>query len=603
MLGREPTSDTSDGHRALRRRKESHVPGAGATEVSPQGLEGQRRRERFWGSAYSTADPSSSSNPTCSRGTNRQQHGGHVVDDGQNAVETGGSDGLGTLPERVCDVFPSVIAHEHHTPLGQEERALARAQGSEGRRAILSLSSPGLPLPLHVRHHSEASSGDCEEPDAARSSSAAPGLPAGQRGNALAHPLPDVQHRDPSAGTQEGASPSHPRASNRDPGSHPQTLPRLIGHPSLPSYPTALGAHPGPHPPLSPPSGESVQSLTRALRQPDPPHQLRHLATGGRLSSHRKDEPQPPSNRASEATPAEAARALIQPTASIENRSNHCYANATLQAIHWLCSFLPATQEIWVTAMRTVTQRVSLQARIPDLWTALPWSLAHTSWSRPHQQHDAAEYLSFFRRFLIPDLTSGGWQRRILHHHPPDSLCEVTDRGETWPLFVSTPISQLPADIRLNLTVQKLLHIWQGETALGKLALSEAPMLLALQLNRFHGTSGHPGASFSHADSPVKDVSHIILDTRISLPCFRTPCEPTADAISTQLVNYRLQAVLMHQGATAQSGHYRAFLTSGNLPRLQYLCDDGKTATCVSDETPAEVMCHGYILLYLRCNP
>ena len=32
----------------------------------------------------------------------------------------------------------------------------------------------------------------------------------------------------------------------------------------------------------------------------------------------------------------------MQPTASIENRSNHCYANATLQAMHWLCSFLPA---------------------------------------------------------------------------------------------------------------------------------------------------------------------------------------------------------------------------------------------------------------------
>ena len=135
------------------------------------------------------------------------------------------------------------------------------------------------------------------------------------------------------------------------------------------------------------------------------------------------------------------------------------------------------------------------------------------------------------------------------------------------------------------------------------MALSEAPMLLSLQLNRFHGTSEHPGAPPSHADSPLKDTSRIILDRRISLPCFRNPCEPSADAISTQLVHYRLQAVLMHQGATAQSGHYRAFLTSGNLPRLQYLCDDGKTASCVSDATPDEVMCHGYILLYLRCNP
>ena len=343
------------------------------------------------------------------------------MDDGQNAAEVGGSDGPGTIPERVRDVLPSVITHEHHTPPGQEERTLARAQGSE-RHGALS-SSPCLPLPLHVRRHPETSSGDCEESDTTRGSTATPGLPAGQGGRAPTNPLPDVQHRDPSVGAQEGPSSSHPRACSGDPCGHPQTLPRLTGHPSLPSNSTALGAHPGPHPPLSPPSGESVQSLVRALRQPDPPHQFRSLAAGGRLSSHRKDVSQPARSRATEAT-SETARALILPTASIENRGNHCYANATLQAIHWLCSFLPATQE-------TVMQRMSLQVRIPDLWTALPWSLAHSSWPRPHQQHDAAEYLSFFRRFLVPDLTSGGWQRRILHQHPPEAFCEVTDCGET----------------------------------------------------------------------------------------------------------------------------------------------------------------------------
>ena len=84
---------------------------------------------------------------------------------------------------------------------------------------------------------------------------------------------------------------------------------------------------------------------------------------------------------------------------------------------------------------------MSHQARIPDLWTVLPWSLAHSSWPLPHRQHDAAEFLSFFRRFLIPDLVTGGWPRRILHHDSPDTMREVTDCGETWPLFISTPIS------------------------------------------------------------------------------------------------------------------------------------------------------------------
>ena len=525
------------------------------------------------GSGDRPARQTPASHPSSGSRADGDRHRRHDVDDGQDAVEDGGSTGPGTIPKRIRDVLSSGVPHEHHTPPSQEERTLARARGPE-RHGTLP-SSPSLPLPIYVRCHSEAASGDCEEPDPARSSPTASGFLTGQGWRASTNTLSDVQHRDSSTGAKEGSSSADPRACHGDPGGHPQALPRLIGHSSLPSNSAAFGAHSGPHPPLSPPSGESIQGIVRALRQPDSPHELCPLAAGGRLSPHREDVSQSTCSRASEAAPT-AARALIQPTASIENRGNHCYANATLQAVHWLCSFLPVTQEIWVAAMRTVMQRMSLQVRIPDLWTALPWSLAHSRWPRPHQQHDAAEYLSFFRRFLIPDLVTGGWQRRILRQDTSETLCEVTDYGETWPLFISTPISQLPDESRLNLTVQKLIHIWQGEAAIGVMALSEAPMLLSLQLNRFHGTSAHPGALSSHADSPPKDTSRIILDMRISLPCFLHPCEPPADAITAHLIHYRLQAVLMHQGATAQSGHYRAFLTSGNMPRLQYLCDDGK---------------------------
>ena len=81
-------------------------------------------------------------------------------------------------------------------------------------------------------------------------------------------------------------------------------------------------------------------------------------------------------------------------------------------------------------------------------------------------------------------------------------------------------MAKLPDATRLNLTVQKLLHIWLGEAAIGVMALSEVPTLLALQLNRFHGTLEHPDAA-STTDSPPKDTSRVILDTRISLPSFR----------------------------------------------------------------------------------
>ena len=162
--------------------------------------------------------------------------------------------------------------------------------------------------------------------------------------------------------------------------------------------------------------------------------------------------------------------------------------------------------------------------------------------------------------------------------------------------------SQLPADARRNLTVQKLLNIWQGEAANGALALSEAPILLAIQLNRFYGTLNQAEAAES-SHSTAKDATRIILDTRIAIPCFAGDCRPSPEALTTRLINYGLHAVITHQGATAMCGHYRAFLTSGNLPRLQYFCDDGKTASCVAGTVPEEVMHHGYILLYLRCNP
>ena len=117
---------------------------------------------------------------------------------------------------------------------------------------------------------------------------------------------------------------------------------------------------------------------------------------------------------------------------------------------------------------------------------------------------------------------------------------------------------QLPDETRLNLTVQKLLHIWLGEAAIGVMALSEAPILLAIQLNRFHGTLEHSDAA-SSIDSPPKDSSRIILDTRISLPCFQYPCRPSADALTTQLTHFRLHAAIVNQDATAKCGHYRAF--------------------------------------------
>ena len=128
--------------------------------------------------------------------------------------------------------------------------------------------------------------------------------------------------------------------------------------------------------------------------------------------------------------------------------------------------------------MRPVMQRMSQLVRIPDLWTHLPWSLAHAGWHQPHRQHDAAEYLTIFRRFLIPDLTTGGWQRGLLRDAPHSPRCEVTDFGETWPLFIPASISQLASEGISRTTVQRLVTVWHNEASNGAVVFTEAPICL-----------------------------------------------------------------------------------------------------------------------------
>ena len=63
----------------------------------------------------------------------------------------------------------------------------------------------------------------------------------------------------------------------------------------------------------------------------------------------------------------------------------------------------------WTAAMQSIMQRMCTQARLPDLWSNLHWALLHSGWQQPHVQHDAAEYLAYARRFIIPNLLAGGW--------------------------------------------------------------------------------------------------------------------------------------------------------------------------------------------------
>ena len=307
--------------------------------------------------------------------------------------------------------------------------------------------------------------------------------------------------------TQAGYHASHLREANGSYSCDPEDFLGLSGSASLSLHADVHGQDPRPHTSVPPPSRQSHAGGTGTLRSPPSAHQLRGLAADRRLFADRENESRAPGQR-TEQTPLKVVRALLIPTAYTSKKSNHCYAIATLQAIHWLCSFLPASQAKWTSAMRPVMQRMSQQARIPDLWTKLSWALAHSGWQQPHRQHDVAECLSFFRRFLLPYLTCGGWQRRLLQDAPPAPRCEVTDCGETWYLFTSTRIPQLQTDDTSTVPVQRLISAWHNEAANGVVALSEAPILLAIQLNRCSFRAG-PDGRLSPAPEAVKDSTSI----------------------------------------------------------------------------------------------
>ena len=154
------------------------------------------------------------------------------------------------------------------------------------------------------------------------------------------------------------------------------------------------------------------------------------------------------------------------------NRANHCYANSLVCSLNRAGQLLPA-QVIWNQAMYAVMQRMCLKALSADLSDSLQWTLLHSSWRSPHTQHDVAEYLGFCRRFIIPDLLQGRWQNRLLVQDEGPAYCEVRDCGDAWPILLATPLASLAARVQGDVTIQRLIHVWQEQAVDGLTALEQ----------------------------------------------------------------------------------------------------------------------------------
>ena len=126
-------------------------------------------------------------------------------------------------------------------------------------------------------------------------------------------------------------------------------------------------------------------------------------------------------------------------------------------------------------------------------------------------------------------------------------------------------------------------------------ALAEAPLLLAIQLNRYHSDVS------SKTHHSFKDEAEVILDPHFAIPCFRHDHRHPATALATLCALATFCSVLTHQGSVPTTGHYRALLAPRDFSAEPHLyCDDGKVAESLTGELPGHILQSGYLFLYCR---
>ena len=113
-------------------------------------------------------------------------------------------------------------------------------------------------------------------------------------------------------------------------------------------------------------------------------------------------------------------------------------------------------------------------------------------------------------------------------------------------------------------------------------ALTNVPDVLILQVMRYYATEAGP----NKLDVPV------LLDPQIRVPVF------TQD-INTSVVDFKIQAIIQHHGATTNAGHYTATLLEAM--GKYWACDDGVIASPLT-QIPDATLRNAYTLLLTKCS-
>ena len=251
---------------------------------------------------------------------------------------------------------------------------------------------------------------------------------------------------------------------------------------------------------------------------------------------------------------------LLRKTILLSN-GNQCYVNSLALALLHTCTQDRVWQGI-AGDFAPALQAILASHRPQSLRNLYAWQMALRGWLRPTLQHDVCELYHFLRmRFNMPGF-AGTWEARAIMDHS----CRCLERNP-----LTTPIS---LTLQRPSSIQALINEWHsGEV--GVQALTEIPVKLALQLKRYNQV----GDKLRHS---------VQIGETLQLPVF-------LDNIQSQLLTYRVDAIVFHLGDRPNEGHYQTALQQAGQ---WFITNDGCKPTRAGAQTlAATVAQNSYLIL------
>ena len=385
--------------------------------------------------------------------------------------------------------------------------------------------------------------------------------------------------REPGGGRCQGPSATH-QAHRGDPGG------AAIDHAA--PHDTSISCHPAPHGEHDRYCNLPAGHLQPHLRTPASMGVPRGIDGSHGPAGHRT----PASERHAQtvagcrASPTSIGRLLL---IRLLNSSNTCYMNASIRAWLFAVSHMQVA-DILKYGQHEQAWRDVYHTRRPIHVHSLPsWRPLLRNWAQLHRQHDAGEFLEYILGICQPQVLQGRWESRIVSVEDGTESrgSHVTQRAVTLDL----PNPDRPTNL------QALINHWHhGDTYLQ--ACTHLPRILILRISRFQvGSAGATLKLHTKVDIPL----------HVQIPAFT---HRTLGADCTHH-SYTVVACILHNGATADAGHYVVrylnHMNPNEAPEAphQWIADDSKPAQSLRIQPQNDVVLgqQCYLALLCRTNP